>query len=328
MDISVIIPVYNTESYLSRCIDSVIQQANISLEIILVDDGSTDSSPDICDTYAREHNNIKVFHIQNCGCGMARTEGFKHASGSYVTFTDSDDKMEPFMLQKMVTAGYENNADIVCCNYKEIDEYGKVTPQVYSNKQYILNHEEGLIHFYSKDKIFSQVWTKIYKRKFLIENNIENDSRVLLDEDIIFNIKAFSAAQITVIIDEPLYEYTYRERSAAHGIWFDKRIVNQFVDDRIRRVQIAINAVKKESLTVQNWNVIHNVMYYNELLGKVAPFPELYSDKRIMEVFKYIKQNKRIVNKYYNLCGFSKLGSLLLLYLPSNLYMKYRHSKI
>ena len=163
MDVSVIIPVYNTEKYLSACIDSILNQANVSFEIILVDDGSTDSSAKICDIYAKEHDNIRVVHIQNSGQAVAKNEGLKLAHGNYIALTDSDDKMEPTMLHKMVSAGYELNADIICCNYKQIDEKGNISHLNCTYQQYVLNHEEGLIHFYSRDKIFSQCWNIMSK---------------------------------------------------------------------------------------------------------------------------------------------------------------------
>ena len=115
MDVSVIIPVYNTEKYLSACIDSVLQQDNVSFEIILVDDGSTDSSANICDTYAKDYDNIKAIHIQNSGPATAKNIGLKHVQGNYIALTDSDDKMEPLMLFKMVSAGYKYDADIRTC---------------------------------------------------------------------------------------------------------------------------------------------------------------------------------------------------------------------
>ena len=317
MDVSVIIPVYNTERYLLRCLDSVIQQAKVSLEIILVDDGSTDSSPTICDTYAGKYENVKAIHIQNSGPATAKNEGLKYAIGNYVSFTDSDDKMEPFMLHKMVSAGYESDADIVCCNYKEIDEDGHVTLFDYSNQKYILNHEEGLIHFFTKNKINAPCWTKLYKRQMLIDYHIENDLGLRTDEDSIFNIKAFRRSQITVIVDEPLYEYTHRESSLAHDYF--KKNFSLFIDNRIKRIQITQDSVKKESIIIKEWSIVYIIMYYNELLGKVALFPEYYSDKRIIEILKYIKQNKRILNKHYSLCGFSKIGKLLISYLPYRL---------
>lgn len=324
MDVSVIIAVYNTEKYLPGCIDSVLQQEKVSLEVILVDDGSNDSSPRICDDYANRYENVKVIHQKNAGPGTARNEGQKIARGNYVTFTDSDDKMEKQMLCKMVSKGYETDADIVCCNYKEIDENGHVSNRDYTNKTYILNHEEGLVHFYSKDKIYSQCWTKLYKRNMLLAHHVENEL-LRFDEDIIYNIRAFKYAQVTVIVDEPLYEYTIRGNSYAREYYL--RSMEQYIDDRITRVQITQKAVEDESETVKEWSNVHILMYYNELLGRAAMFPCYLSDKRILGVVRYIKQNKRILDAFYKTCGFSKLGKLMILYMPSHLYMKYRHSK-
>lgn len=326
MDVSVIIPVYNTEKYLAACIKSVLRQANVSLEIILVDDGSTDSSANICDNYAKNHNNIKAIHIPNSGPATAKNEGLKYAQGNYIALTDSDDKMEPMMLHKMVSTGYEHDADIICCNYKQIDEQGHVSHMNSTNQKYILNHEEGLIHFFSKDKIYSQCWTKLYKRQMLVDHHIENDPGLRTDEDFIFNIRAFVNAQTTVIVDEPLYEYTHRENSLAHAYY--KKNISQYINNRIKRVLVTQEAVKNETAAVKEWSTVHIIMYYNELLGKVALFPEYYSDKRIKEILKFIRRNKSILNQHYRLCGFSNAGRLLISYLPDSLYMRYRKHKV
>ncbi len=326
MDVSVIIPVYNTEKYLAACIDSVLAQTGVSLEIILVDDGSTDSSPCICDKYAEEYDNITTIHIKNSGPATAKNEGLQLAQGNYIALTDSDDKMEPLMLQKMTSAGYEHDADIVCCNYMQIDEQGNISHLNSTNQIYVLNHEEGLIHFFSKNKIYSQCWTKLYKRQMLNEHHIENDPGLRTDEDFIFNIRTFVQAKTTVIVDEPLYEYTYRENSLAHGYF--KNHISQYIDNRIQRVQVTQAAVKHESDTIKHWSVVHIIMYHNELLGKVALFPEYYADPRIKEILRFIKRNKSILNQHYALCGFSKIGKILITYLPTWLYMKYRKSKV
>ena len=325
MDVSVIIPVYNTEKYLSACIDSVLQQTDVSLEIILVDDGSKDSSGNICDNYAEKYDNIKVIHIPNSGPATAKNIGLKQAQGNYIALTDSDDKMEPLMLCKMVSAGYEYDADIICCNYKQVDEQGHVSHLNSTNLQYVLNHEDGLIHFFSKNKIYSQCWTKLYKRQMLVDNGIENDPGLRTDEDFIFNIRAFIKARTTVIVDEPLYEYTHRSSSLAHAYY--KKNISQYIDNRIQRVQVTQDAVKNETEVVKEWSIVHIIMYYNELLGKVASFPELHSDKRIRKIINYIRYNKQILNSHYKLCGFSKKGAFLISFLPSSFYMRYRKTK-
>ena len=326
IDVSVIIPVYNTEKYISACLDSILKQSEVSIEIIIIDDGSTDSSANICDNYAQKFDNIKIIHIKNSGPATAKNEGIKLAKGKYIALTDSDDRMEPLMLYKMVNAGTKHNADIICCNYKQIDENGRISHLNYTNKQYVLNHEEGLIHFFSKDKIYSQCWTKLYKRQLLSINNIMNDPGLRTDEDFIFNIRAFVHAKTTVIVDEPLYEYTYRENSLAHSYF--KKDISQYIDNRIKRVEVTIDSVQNEANTVKEWSTVHILMYYNELLGKVAQFPEYYSDKRIKEILRYIRKNKQILNHHYKHCGFSNFGRLLISYLPSYLYMRYRESKV
>lgn len=326
MDISVIIPVYNTEKYLVSCIESILRQEKVSLEIILVDDGSKDSSPHICDEYSSKYENIKTYHIKNSGPATARNKGFNVAQGEYVTFTDSDDKMEPQMLYKMISAGKEHNADIICCNYKEVDEEGHITDRDYSNKTYILNHEEALVDFYSKNKIFSQCWTKLFKRQLLIDHHIENDPTLRFDEDIIYNIRAFRYAKTTVIIDEPLYEYTIRGNSLAHGEYYTKH-TDQYINDSIRRVQITLEAVKDETDRVKEWSNVHILLYHNQLIGRVASLPKFHADKRIKGILKYMRENKETLNKYYKQCGLSRTGLLLVLYLPSHLYMMYRKSK-
>lgn len=326
MDVSVVIPVYNTEKYLPVCIDSVLAQTGVSLEIILVDDGSTDLSPYICDKYAERHDNIRAIHIKNSGPATAKNTGLQLAQGNYIALTDSDDKMEPIMIHKMVNAGYNHNADIVCCNYKQIDEQGVVSHLNSTNQLYVLNHEEGLIHFFSKDKIYSQCWTKLYKRQMLKDYNIENDPGLRTDEDFIFNIRAFVKAQTTVIVDEPLYEYTYRENSLARDYF--KKNINKYIDNRIQRVKVTQDAVKNESDSIKYWSLVHIIMYYNELLGKVALFPEYYSDKRIINILAFIRKNKAILKRHYQFCGFSKIGRLLVLNLPNFIYMRYRRTKL
>ena len=119
MDVSVIIPVYNSEKYLSACIDSVLHQEKVTLEIILVDDGSTDSSAGICNDYALRYGNIRTIHIKNSRQAVAK-KGTRICHGNYITLTESDDMMTPQMLHTMVTAKYRHDADIVCCNYKQI----------------------------------------------------------------------------------------------------------------------------------------------------------------------------------------------------------------
>ena len=156
MDISVIIPIYNVEKYLNRCIDSVLRQENVTLEIILVDDGSTDSSGIICDEYARKHTNVKCQHNDNGGPATAKNRGYDIAKGNYVAFIDSDDEIKPEMFYTMLQSGYTHHADIVCCNYIQVDEDGNISHTEHTGQEYVLNQDEALKAILIKDKIYSQ----------------------------------------------------------------------------------------------------------------------------------------------------------------------------
>ena len=167
MDISVIIPIYNTEKYLPSCIDSVLCQKHVSLEIILVDDGSTDSSGKICEKYACKYPYIHTIHIENSGPATAKNVGLKLAKGDYVSFTDSDDKLEPTMFYEMISAGQKNNSEIICCNFKEADAHGNISHTACSGEIYVFDKVEALRHILSKDLIYTGSVTKIFRRELL-----------------------------------------------------------------------------------------------------------------------------------------------------------------
>ena len=140
--ISIIIPVYNTAKYLPRCLDSVLKQTYQNLEIIVVDDGSTDNSPKIIKEYATKDNRIKVIHQKNAGLSAARNTGITKATGKYISFVDSDDEISHNMIKKLFDVLQRNNTDISVCSFKEVYPDNKVThfgqnysPQTYNTAE-------------------------------------------------------------------------------------------------------------------------------------------------------------------------------------------------
>lgn len=323
MRISVVIPIYNTEKYLQRCVQSVIDEGVSDKEIILVDDGSTDDSAGICDAYADQYTFIKAVHISNSGPATAKNEGFKYATGDYVAFIDSDDKVYKDMFSKMLSLACQYDADIVCCNYIQVDEEGTVSHTECSHRNYILNTEEGLKHLLMKDMIYSQCWTKIYRRKMLEEHEVFNVDGLKTDEDFIYNLYAFIHGKTICIVDEPLYVYTHRQDSLSKDYF--KKHINQFIDNMQLRLGMVDRLIKNKFPDLAEYSTFHCLMYYNELIGKVALFPNYYTDRRIKRVFAYIRKNRDILYKYHARCGFSKQGILLLRFVPSLLYLYYRH---
>lgn len=123
--VTIVVPVYNTEKYLDECIKSIVNQTYENIEVILIDDGSKDNSPKICDKWAQKDSRIQVIHKMNEGAGIARNTGISNASGEYICFFDSDDYIEPYTIEKSLNALLENNADIVLFGFCDITANGK-----------------------------------------------------------------------------------------------------------------------------------------------------------------------------------------------------------
>ena len=325
MDISVIIPIYNVEMYLRRCLDSVLRQENVTMEIILVDDGSTDSSGNICDEYVANHSNIKCIHIENSGPSTAKNVGYDVATGNYVAFIDSDDEIKPEMFCTMLESGYKHNADIVCCNYIQIDEDGNISHTDYTDNEYILTRDEALKAILIKDKIYSQCWTKIYKREAMDAHHVRNTEGLKTEEDFIYNIQAFACSQIVCVVDKPLYIYTHRTKSLSKDYY--RNHICQYIDNRIMRLELVDSIIHENFPHLQEYCTYHCIFYYNELLGRVCFFPRLYHDPRIHKVISYIKNHSDVLMSYHRKLGFSKIGARLILYLPCAFYLRYRLKK-
>lgn len=165
MLISVILPVYNMEGFISECINSVLNQKRIDLQLIIVDDGSTDNSFTICKEYAKKDNRILLFKQENQGPGVARNKALNYAKGDYISFIDSDDFIEPDYLYNMCSAINELNVDIVQSNYIIFDEESKHTIQK-NNTVNVLHGKEKILELYFKKKyIDNYLWNKVFKTK-------------------------------------------------------------------------------------------------------------------------------------------------------------------
>ena len=203
--ISVIVPVYNMEQYLERCINSIVDQTYRNLEIILVDDGSTDRSPRMCDEYAAKDGRIKVVHKVNGGLSDARNAGLQVATGTYIGYVDSDDWIEPQMYQRMYEACIEHQAQVAVCRYAKIyrdhvDREGKGQVTVFDR--------EGILKAYLADQpeyvVYNSVWSKLFARE-VVEGVLFPVGKN--SEDIMYTTKAFCKLEKAVYIDECLYDY-------------------------------------------------------------------------------------------------------------------------
>ena len=322
MDISVVIPIYNVEKYLRRCLDSVLHQVDVTQEIILVDDGSTDASGMICDEYTEKYPEVKCLHISNSGPATAKNIGYDHATGNYIAFIDSDDEIKPNMFSTMLKSGNKHNADIVCCNYIQVNEDGSFSHTKHTGKEYVLNQDEAIKAILVKDKIYSQCWTKIYKKSIIDANHIRNTDGLKTDEDFIYNIQAFACSKTVCIIDLPLYIYTHRTQSLSKD-YFNSHI-SQYIDNRFLRLDMLEQIIRDKFPHLQDYCTYHCIFYYNELIGRICRYPEIFHDERVRKVVSYIKDHQAILHAHYARLGFSKYGMYLIQYLPITCYLYYR----
>ncbi len=207
--ISVIVPVYNVEKYLERCIDSILKQTYSDLEILLIDDGSSDNSGKICDEYAKKDNRIKVIHKKNGGISDVRNVGIENAKGDYIGFVDSDDYIADDMFETLYKLSNENNADISIVSFYEM--YNGRLIGVRDDKTLTkMDKQEALKELLIDTNIQSYMWNKLFKKelfdnlRFPLGKNFEDIATVLL---------IFERANKVVLLQEPKYYYLRRDDS-------------------------------------------------------------------------------------------------------------------
>ena len=213
--VSVVIPVYNVEKYLEECIDSVLNQTYQNIEIILVDDGSTDSSGEICDRYVENNKNVYVIHQKNAGLSAARNAGFFRAVGEYVYFLDSDDYISADAIEKLTSIAINDNADIVFFDANSfLDDSEKEIRQNYIRKQKYIS-SEGLVVFsqlQNNNEFHSAVPLLFFRSEFLKNKKFSFCSGIYY-EDMIFTFEALCSARVVSQCKEALYFRRYRSDS-------------------------------------------------------------------------------------------------------------------
>ena len=213
--ISVIVPVYNVAAWLPRCVDSVLAQTYQNLEILLIDDGSTDASGEICDAYAEKDPRIRVIHKKNGGLSSARNAGLDVSNGQYLGFVDSDDWIEPEMYAEMLALMVRNEAQLVCAGrYDVAGETGEKTTGLCPKRQASVTGEElaGMIFLW--DHCDSSACDKLYRRE-LFDGIRYPEGKTC--EDVPVTYRLALKAHRAVLCDKPLYNYFHRSGSISKG---------------------------------------------------------------------------------------------------------------
>jgi len=232
--ISVIVPVYNVAAYLPECMDSILCQDYEALEIILIDDGSTDESGRICDDYAEKDSRIRVIHQKNGGAAAAKNAGLRIASGEYLSFVDSDDFLEPGAYCHMLTLLEEYKADVVQCAFRKVFQ-NYTEDQIDLPGRKVESTDAALLHFLSgwSSPI---LWNKLYRKK-LFDGVFFEEGHVIDDE--FFTYQGIMNAKTIVYDDRIIYNYRMRRSSVMHLPHLERRRLSDkldYLDKRRKRI--------------------------------------------------------------------------------------------
>ena len=212
--VSIVIPVYNCAKYLDECLNSVIKQTYNNIEVLLIDDGSTDLSGKICDAYSEKDSRFKTFHIKNGGVSNARNTGINEATGKYITFIDADDIVSEYFIEKMVF-GYKDDVGLVVCNYTCLYKDTEVYKPY--DIQGIMSSETAKKELFKDNSIRGFSCNKMFLLKTIKDNNLLFDINIKICEDLLFCCQAISNSNKLVYDTTPYYHYITHSSNASQS---------------------------------------------------------------------------------------------------------------
>lgn len=280
--VSVIVPVYNTQDYLERCLTSLVHQTYKNFEIILIDDGSTDSSAEICDKWSDIYSFIKVYHYPNKGIAESRNRGIKQSVGDYITFVDSDDFLESNYIELLMDLLKKNNADISVCGYKNVYSDGRVKSFFQSLvDERIVTAKEAIRMICLQKEITVSAWAKLYKAELFDEIVYPSGK---LYEDLGTTCSVFGKAKKVALQNVPLYGYFINEEGIMRSKFKSSKL------DIIEMSEVMLDYITnkypeliKEARCLHTSNLCH---LYMEL-------PEHSYNSLKKDIFKTVKKFRR-----------------------------------
>ncbi len=269
--ISIIVPVYNAEKYIHKCLDSILAQTHTNWEAILVDDGSPDNCGAICDEYAAKDNRFKVIHQENGGVSVARQTGLDNTQGEYVIHCDPDDWVEANMLEEMLKCAIENNADMVICDF--IEEYHNHSIR---NSQNIKTTNSKLLrNKLLQAEIFGALWNKLIK-KDCIKNINFTPANIFYSEDELFIVRTLNQEISVAYLNRPFYHYNRTDSSSITNNVNDKLICSKIAVVNEYEKFIDINEVDK--LYEMKYHVLKLLFYSRKFKELNNLYPEIHAE--------------------------------------------------
>jgi glycosyltransferase involved in cell wall biosynthesis len=332
-NISIIVPVYNSEEVISRCIESLINQTYTKIEIIIINDGSTDSSGDICDLYSKRDNRVKVIHKINEGVSIARNLGIKESTCEYIIFVDSDDYVSLNMCERLLKKIQGTNYDMVVGGYQRnftfnnhIKKVQKVSPNISS----INSREEFKLHWgnlFSKS-LFNAPWGKLYKSVYLKEHKVCFNEDLDCGEDLLFNLDVLGHIDKIGIVNEIVYFYISTENESLSNKYNEKKTTN---DKLLYNVTINY-LIKQEMLSSKNtvsqiymrscFRTFEQILYTNHKLpNKRTLIKEILICRETLEAID-IKECRNMESFIYSLVLHSKSYLIISLFTKIRLLYK------
>ena len=270
--VSVVLPIYNVEKYLKKSVQSVQNQTYRNLEIILVDDGSKDSSGRICDELSKEDSRIQVVHKNNGGLASARNSGYEVATGEYVMYIDSDDCVKEDTVKKCVDAIERDKSDVVIFGYEKVSEDGNIL-EVCSWDNKIYSHNEMTEHLYRAicEMSFGYAWNKLYRKSILDKSGVLGDAKVIDREDLIYNMELLKYWNKITYIDYVGYEYLQRSTSLLHNSNLARLNGVEYFVERVHDIDVGEAQGKVFNMVVLHYladAIIKNIIWNAELNAK------------------------------------------------------------
>lgn len=310
--VSVIIPVYNVEDYLEKCINSVLNQQYEKLQIIIVNDGSTDRSAEICGEYEKKDSRIEVIHQKNSGLSAARNVALKRAVGDYIIFVDGDDYISPQLVGKTIC--YMEKFDMCVYRYQYEYSNGSVGPCGYGwgeNKLFDIRSEEDKIRFFNKIFFFYRcgwnVCHRMFKRSIIQKYNLKfQDTKEIFAEDHVFTYQYTLHVDSCIVLDDILYHYVERSNSIMHTLDMEsvfKRLV------KLSRIEEAYAKIAGYPGVEDNFWIYASIIFYGHycMVENKYGFEEIlkYKDIQLQDtkLREYAEKVCREKKKIYKLCG-------------------------
>jgi glycosyltransferase involved in cell wall biosynthesis len=305
--VSVIIPVYNAEKYITYCIESLINQTLQNCEFIFINDGSSDKSRMILDTYKKYHKNIILVDQENQGVSIARNKGLKIAKGEYIGFVDADDYVKRNTFEVLYNSAKADNCDVIFSDYERENEGIKELNRYYFPKNVVLTEEflkqELLPRFIDSDSM-NAVWNKLYRNDLIKSLNLTFPDKVTLGEDLIFNINFFSQANTVKYVNYSGYYYREVNGSATRNIvtndYFKAALIN-FLSDLPEVYKKKIDRELIEEM--KSIKLLQNVLSYTHIYltsSKEISFVKRYNYVKNMVTNSYVKTALRNYHHIFN----------------------------